>query len=337
MVRRVMRNSDLLSTCALGVLALIGATSASYGMGSKLVNSPAPSKQGFVVLIPGSGSSGPDTYIKNLPTLFANKYFRKYQDLLNAAGVDNLICPETKDDDRRSIEEREEECVQQILTHEKSRGQECVSGAVRDVVLMGHSMGGLIARELAQDPRVDSCIKTVLSVSTPHKGAVFADFAIDHTAKDDAGFDFYGKISKFIGYTPENERYLEELRADRTPVPLVDQSRVFHAQDIADNESIEYDSISSSFSNDLLDYVDPVSIMRAIADKEMKLLGLDTTSFGTLNDGVVPEYSQIHGKYLGHLEVTHFESACVDLVSFTPGCNKAAEFIIPILKSQVVL
>lgn len=77
--------------------------------------------------------------------------------------------------------------------------------------------------------------------------------------------------------------------------------------------------------------------MRGITSDELTQLKLDQTSYGTLNDGIVPEYSQIHGTYLGHLEVTHLESACMDVVKYTDGCEQASQFIIPVLEAQVVL
>jgi hypothetical protein len=320
------------TTLIFALIVLTGLTSStSFAFGKKKPE-VSPS-QGFVVLIPGASSSGEDVYLKNVPMLFANKYFRKFQGLLNDAGVENLVCPETSDDDRASIEEREEVCVQQILKEEKIRGNECKTGSVRDVVLMGHSMGGLVARELAQDARVSSCIKSVVGVSTPNKGSAIADFAIS----EEAAGSFYGDVASFIGFTPDNLRYLDELRSDRSAISEENLETVFHAQDIPDNANVDYYSISTSFSKNLLDNLEPIAIMRGLIADELQKLGLDQTSYGTLNDGVVPEYSQIHGKYLGHLEVNHMESACVDLVSLTPGCSAAADFIIPILQAQVVL
>ena len=75
--------------------------------------------------------------------------------------------------------------------------------------------------------------------------------------------------------------------------------------------------------------------MRNIVEDEIKRMSLDSTPFGTKSDGVVPEYSQVYGKYLGHLEASHLESPCTDLTKLSPGCDRAAHVILPFLESQV--
>jgi hypothetical protein len=285
--------------------------------------------KGWVVLIPGSGSSGDQICIQNIPNLFGSRYFGKFQEILSDQGLDNFVCPQTHDDDTRTLEERAEECTQQIVAAQASRGIDCKTAPERDVVLLGHSMGGLIARIIAQDPRVSGCIKSELSLSTPHRGTPYADFEIDHAEKDEGwNFDIFGVFAKFAGYVPEHTRYLPELRADRSR----NSPETFSAQDMPDNPAVRYFSLSASFVHD---YSSPLEIMHAIVSSEMTNQGLDKTEFGLKNDGIVPEFSMLHGTYLGHLEINHWEMACSDGVRFSSGCSVMLGTVLPFLKSQL--
>ena len=49
-----------------------------------------------------------------------------------------------------------------------------------ELVLIAHSMGGLDARYAVSRLGLASRVRTVLSVSTPHRGSPFADFCRDH-------------------------------------------------------------------------------------------------------------------------------------------------------------
>ena len=191
------------------------------------------------------------------------------------------------------------------------RGNVCgAAGSVRDIVIMGHSMGGLIARELAQDPRVSSCMKSVVEVSSPNQGATIADFAIEHATAEDTGFDFYQGLVNVIGFTPDHKRTSRNFERIARRIPRRNKPRSFDAQDLADNPAVQYFSISSSYSKNPLEILEPISVMRGITSDELTQLKLDQTSYGTLNDGIVPEYSQIHGTYLGHLE-SHSPRKCL--------------------------
>jgi thioesterase domain-containing protein len=168
-----------------------------------LLGSQAHAAGSYVVLIPGSGSSGDEIWLNNLnwatPILGGNKYFARLQEDLKKAGVEAIVLPETQDHDSRTIEERADECVSDILAREEGG---CGDGAVRHIHLLGHSMGGLVARTLADDPRVEGCIASVTLVSTPNAGTPIADWAIDHAANDDTHFDFFGKLVKFVDFVP---------------------------------------------------------------------------------------------------------------------------------------
>jgi pimeloyl-ACP methyl ester carboxylesterase len=279
---------------------------------------------GIAMLIPGSGSSGDKIYLKGLDwaaqALGGDHYFTTIQADLIAEGIPAFVCPITPDQDERTLEERAEECVQQI---QGLVGTECSD---RSVHLLGHSMGGLIARLLAQDDRVKDCIRTVTLVSTPNRGTPLADWAIDHAANDDRSFDLLGKIVKLVDFVPSVLHYLPELRVDRSGYP----ASVFAAQDAVDNPEVKYYSATTSMK---FIPILPLEATHLIIAAEIKRRGLDQTPYGTRNDGIVPEFSMPHGEDLGHLDANHWEGACVDPVKRLPGCHRVEKLLVAHFKS----
>jgi pimeloyl-ACP methyl ester carboxylesterase len=282
----------------------------------------------YAVLIPGSGSSGDRIWLNNLnwatAILGGDHYFAKLQDDLGKAGLPAIVCPRTPDQDSRTIEERAEECVANILAREPSG---CGAGATRHVHLLGHSMGGLVGRTLAQDPRVEGCIGSLTMVSTPNQGTPLGDWAIDHAAADDQSFDILGRIVKLVDFVPSSLHYLPQLRTDRKGYP----ASVFAAQDMPDNPEVDYFSATTSMK---WIPIPPLETTRLIISAEMKTRGLDQTSYGAANDGIVPEYSMAHGTPLGHLNANHWASACVDPVKTTPECTASSKVLVKHLLEQ---
>ena len=267
----------------------------------------------LIVLIPGAGSSG--AKVSGFARFFGRSYFNTFQRALQKQGLKSVVCPKLQDDDRRSLEEREDDYANVIQSSHQDN---------KSVVIVGHSMGGLIGRLLAQDPRVARKIRSVLTISTPHQGTPLADLAIYHEGKK----DFLGRILKAFGPTAKNNRYLPEMQMTRRNSP----EDVFRAQEIADNSAVSYFSISNSFETQL----SPLLVTRKMISSLLRKYHRDETEFGAKNDGVVPEFSMIHGTYLGHLQVNHWQSACVDSMKNTKGCKKTLAFVIPIIERLAV-
>lgn len=263
----------------------------------------------LVILIPGAGSSGPDIYVQNIPTPFGHRYFGGILDALKNENIPAMVCPKTPDQDVRTLEEREEDCAQDILEYEKANSTQ----TARNIILFGHSMGGNIGRLLAHDPRVNQNIKGVVTISTPQLGTPIANYVIEHDSKYT---DALGVIIKFIGFDPGRTRYLPELKVGQFP-------------DISDDSNVSYFSISDSFEK----LGDPIDTLRLILKSEIEKRGLNQTSFGSRNDGIVPEYSMLHGKYLGHVTATHFETSCSDTYRYSAGCKRTLNVLIPLFKS----
>jgi pimeloyl-ACP methyl ester carboxylesterase len=280
------------------------------------LSSYAASNTAWIVLIPGAGSSGDQVY----PTFLnlKNRYFGGYEDQLKKDGFDFIVCPQTRDKDLRTIEEREEECVTEISAL-APRGDQ----ATRDIVLLGHSTGGLIARELGQDVRVKDRIKSIILFSTPNQGTIFADYVLDEEAK---GFNPSSIMATIAHWTYKKKHYLPELRSVRTGY----SAQTFTSQDVIDNPDVNYLSVSTSFRNEFT-YLD---LTRLLIGAELGVYGLADSAYGTQNDGVVPLYSEVYAHYLGNIEISHIEGPCNDEMKHFSGCKKSKKFVLPILESE---
>jgi hypothetical protein len=120
---------------------------------------------------------------------------------------------------------------------------------------------------------------------------------------------------------PKDLHYLPQLKISRDGV----DPSIFRAQDVPDNPDVAYYSITTSES---FIPIPPLEAGRLIINDELRKRGLDQTPYGVKNDGIVPEFSQVHGKNLGHVESHHFGAACVDPVKWTPECHRASEFLV---------
>jgi pimeloyl-ACP methyl ester carboxylesterase len=274
----------------------------------------AASQTAWIVLIPGAGSSGDQAY----PSWFHSRYFGGYQDALKEDGYEFIVCPKTHDKDVRTIEEREEECVEQISALAPRE-----NSSHRDIVLLGHSTGGLIARELAQDARVKDRIRSVLLFATPNQGTVFADYVLDEEAK---GFNPSSFMATVAQWTSKKKHYLPELRSKRSGYAQA----LFSAQDVPDNAEVSYMSFSTSFRHEFT-YLD---LTRLLIGAELGVYGFADTPYGTQNDGVVPLYSEVYGDYLGNIEISHVEGPCPDYSRFGSGCKKSKALVLPVLESE---
>lgn len=276
-----------------------------------------------VVLIPGSGSSGSKIHVANLnwgTRIFGDRYFGAYVDALTERKIPAYVCPRDEDQDRRTIEERVEDCARFLVSRSG-----CPKGARRTVILVGHSMGGLVARMLAQDTRVKDCVHSVITVSTPNRGTPIADVAIERAHKDREGFDLFGKLVQFIRFHPDYLHYLPQLRVDR----LGQNPDLFRAQDVPDNQGVRYFSVTNSVTRTS---IPPLEIGRTIISDELKKRKLDGTSHGVANDGIVPAYSMPHGTVLGNLDVDHWATACLDPVRLTSECTRSKNLLIPTIE-----
>ncbi len=312
----------------------------------------AASTENIVVLIPGAASSGDRVYLKGLDTLawiFYGDYFEGLQKQLWNAGIVPVVCPKDPDDDRRSIQMRSEDCAEQIL---QKLGGSCNRKSPRNVILVGYSIGGLVARHMASQSVIKDCVQSATLLATPNKGTPLVDYIIPQIQAK----TFTGKWAIDYDFTLEKRPYLRELKMDRDLA-----AKYYYAQDVVDNPKVNYYSISSSLPSMNFASLALSTPMKIVHDEMVARnlqyehfkrpqsfkWGADCKrmesfkderlgdEFGLANDGLIPEFSEPYGTYLGHVEVNHFGLACFLSEQDTRQCDLAMKVLVPHLKCLV--
>jgi pimeloyl-ACP methyl ester carboxylesterase len=305
----------------LGSLFLVSKLQAK---GVELVDSPYSPEKDYVVLIPGAGASAGDLSVKNLSKLLRvtghGTYFSGYYSYFDERNINYTLCPRIADGDSRPLLDRALECI--AFLHAKTR----LKPLKRNIILIGHSMGGNIARMVAASPTLSGRIKAVLSISAPHRGTSLGDFVFEQYSEEKGWLDpIYRGVMEFIGFTPQDKKYFKELVMERTD----SNPAIYLAQDVPDARGVQYYSIGNYTR---LSLIPPLNLTKKILADEMIERGLDLDSeYGTKNDGVIPLQSMIWGKLVGIVESDHFEGVCIGILNVTPGCQNMKKLLFPFL------
>jgi len=175
-------------------------------------------------------------------------------------------------------------------------------------------MGGNIARLVAYDMFLSKYIKNVLTISTPHKGTLLADYIVDEYENGDSlRTEFYRLIIKVLEFSPDVKPYFFELHHKRTL-----GEEFYHAQDVPKVEGINYFSISNYLKNPNLSLF---NLTWNVLNEQLILEGQEDPEFGLKTDGVIPVTSMIFGKHLETVQADHGEGLCIGSLYFTSGCR----------------
>ena len=277
-----------------------------------------------VILIPGAASSaGKITLgkITKVAHLTGHKYyFSGYKKMFKRWGVQTLECLTTKDNDERTLIERSKECIQNltlfIIKNNVPR---------KSLKILGHSMGGNIARLVVNDSFIQEYVDQVLTISTPHRGTIIADFGYKQYFEGRNHLSpAYRFIMNTLEMTPKKKGYFMEMFYLRT-LP----SRYYIAQDAPMVEGIEYYSISTAIG---FPYGDLFHLTWSLINENLQKANESNSRWGTMNDGVIPTASMIHGKHLGHVRGNHAEGLCLGIFKYSRGCTQIKRHLRRFLK-----
>jgi pimeloyl-ACP methyl ester carboxylesterase len=260
----------------------------------------------YVVLIPGAASSSGRIWIKGLSfflgPIHQEEYFKHIKVELARSNFNVLVCPKNSDKDQRSLTDRALDCARYLRTF---RGT---------FHIVGHSMGGLVARKLLDLPEVSSSIKSVTTISTPHGGTPLAGFALRHHEND----TLMGKLLATFEFSPNKKAYIKD-------VTMLESGNSFISS-LRNKASIPIYSISNY----------KVNFYNVAMEVTSRFLAAELREYypnhSELNDGIVPTESAIFGYHLGTIEADHMESACILYSQQTAGCRKLLALLIPHLK-----
>ena len=274
----------------------------------------------IVLLISGSASSSGEMELGKLTKLAHltghKYYFNGYRKILKNLGLDSFECLLKKDKDSRTLLERSNECKVNLKKYIKEN-----SLSKKSITIIGHSMGGNIARLVASDVYLASYIKNILTISTPHQGTILADYVVDQYENgNDPQSDFYRLIINTLEFYPEAKPYFYELYSQRSLDP-----EMYHAQDVEMTPGVNYFSISNYVANPHLSIF---NLTWNIVNKLMLEFGQDNTEYGIKNDGVLPVFSMIFGKHLETVKADHAEGLCVGSFYYSHGCRNMKNALI---------
>lgn len=266
-------------------------------------------KENYIVLIPGAASSGDQLWLKGMGLVYdpfhLTKYFKNLKASLKDEGYKVIVCPLKKDRDSRHTVARAHDCLEylEILQLENNE---------IDFHIIGHSLGGIVGRQILLKADKELKIKTLTTVSTPHQGSSLANFALDHYKSK----GLIGSALKIMEFTPNKKAYLRELKMFKTGSRYLNK--------ILNPKNIPIYSISN-FKN--FRFFDLLATPSYFLKKELTAIFPDS-KVDVRNDGIVPTISMIHGIHLGTIKADHIESGCLLLSRNSSGCEQMLNLLL---------
>lgn len=255
-----------------------------------------------IILIPGAASSAGRIALVGVEGVLGAwdhwAYFDRFEREFRKQGHRVEVCPRIPDGDQGGLEERARDCAAFLRTLPRDSR----------VLLIGHSLGGLVGRRLLVDPAIAARVEALLTISTPHRGTPLADL-LDSRSEDTA---VLRAAARAVGFESGRPRYVPELRwglKQELPNPL--RVPVFsianHAKRFAKMPAFEW---TGHWLSRTLTSLHPAE---------------------TRHDGIVPLASMSKGLVLGVIEADHMESACILQGQWSSGCEQVLRLIKPLL------
>ena len=196
------------------------------------------------------------------------KYYRRIDRVLSKLGHPVIV---TRVHPTAGIEKRARQLKQFILRHLDILGRQ-------RVLLIAHSMGGLDARYMISRLGMEDRVSALLTVTTPHRGSAFADWAAHH-------LDRLGAL-----------QLLRSLKLDVAAVDdlTTERCEAFN-REILDSPKVRYFSVSASR---------PWRRVPAFALPSHKIVFKAQGE----NDGLVAVKSAIWGTHLGTWPADHWHT-----------------------------
>jgi len=264
-------------------------------------------KETRIILIPGAASSGDQVWVKGMGLIFdpfhLTKYFKNLESILIENGYKVTTCPKTKDQDSRGSIARAQDCLNLLSTLKPKT----------NFHIIGHSMGGIVGRQILHLNKNKLNIKSLTTISTPHKGSALANFALDkYKAKG-----IIASALKVMEFTPDKKIYLKEMKMYKRGSRYLRNIRNPYKVPVYSISSYKYFS-----------YFDLLYTPGRFLEKEMINI-FATKNIDLRSDGIVPTSSMIYGKHLGVIYADHIESACLLFTKYSRGCEEMLNIMIP--------
>jgi hypothetical protein len=150
-----------------------------------------PAKYSKVILVPGAGNEQDDLYLGHI---YYGKYFSIYIEELIKRNIPYEVLSSSKTGNE-GLKERAFKLAQ-ILIFQKEK-----------VLVIGHSLGGLVARLALRNPLAARKVAATVTISTPHEGTPVGDWLLsDQTLPKGAAL-----LAQAFGFKLSDKKYLAEL------------------------------------------------------------------------------------------------------------------------------
>ena len=210
------------------------------------------------------------------------EYFRNVPEMLRGKGIDVFLpfTPPTG-----TIRERAMVVRKAVEIARQKTGKQKVH-------LVAHSMGGLDSRYYISKLGGGKTVATLVTIATPHRGAIFADWAYENIGDSNSN-----RIEQFLGRVGVKLKVFRQL--------TVKSLELFN-QEVEDDPAVKYFSFGAekaSAKDVSLVFQLPYSI---------------TSKFDGPNDGVCSVSTARWGKYIRTLNASHLEQIGWDVGPFAP-------------------
>ncbi len=151
----------------------------------------------LIILVPGAGSVNKNLF---LGYINVGEYFKEISSVLKKLNIAHEILP-SLNQGNDSVEQRVTQLRNKIAKHSK-------------VFLIGHSLGGLVARLVLKDPLIASNVSGVLQLSAVNRGTEVADYLIAESTQA----AMLKKIAQIFGFDLNQKKYFTEISTKNSPI-----------------------------------------------------------------------------------------------------------------------
>ena len=235
-----------------------------------------------ILLVPGTGTRGTVLTLGHFGNL--GDYFEQIENLFDEHKINYFTVPADRKGNA-SVEERVLTLRKWIVRHGR---------AGKKVLVLGHSLGGLVARVAARDPSIRNYVTGVVTMSAPNRG----DYLIDWIGEDHPRNHLLYKVARAAGFDIQKKRYLFQMGVAYAPYYdlFIDHSKLLPPV---------YSVVTYQSSTQLVKSFPPFMLTDEIIKTEMQNNGEDGGDWGGLSDGLAPAYTQVWGECLGMINANH--------------------------------
>lgn len=236
----------------------------------------------IILLVPGTGTRGTILTLGHFGNL--GGYFEQIENLFYDEKINFVTVPaDPKGND--SVEER----AKVLRSWVRRYG---LMG--KRVLILGHSLGGLVARIAVRDLSIRDYVSGVVTMSAPNRG----DYLVDWTQEDRTRNHLLYKVARASGFDIQKKRFFFQMGvayAEYYNRPI-DHSKLLPPM---------FSVVSYQTPSQLAKSFLPFRITDEIIRKEMENNGEYGGVWQGLTDGFAPAYTQVWGECLAMINSNH--------------------------------